>query len=128
MVQNETKSILTGKRLKVAEMLANPGCMLTQEKIAESAGVSHTTFYRWMQDADFIREVEKLIDKYTDAKLSYAWRCLLTRMPVDTAAIKLYFELKGKYKQDIKISGQIENPYGGLTQEQLEKLADGHSG
>lgn len=118
---------MSGKRLKAAEMLANPDCKLTQTEIAESAGVSRSTFYRWLEDDAFLKGVEKLIDMYTDVKLSYAWRCLLARMPVDTAAIKLYFELKGKYKQKTEIQVN-NNPFEGLTTEQLARLADADTG
>lgn len=90
-------------------MLANPDCTLSQEKIAEAAGVPHTTFYNWLRNQEFLKEVGKLVDKYTATKLAYAWHCLIARMPVDTAAIKLYFELQGKYKQDVKldIAGKV---------------------
>ena len=125
MQKNEKNIALTGKRLKLAEMLANPSVNKSKKDIAEEVGISSATMWRWMQDVQFLQEVSKLVERYTDAELPYAWRCLLARMPVDTAAIKLYFELKGRYQQKVTATVEYSNPYAALTEEELRRLANG---
>ena len=75
-----------------------------------------------------MQAVSDLVDKYTDAELPNAWRCLLARMPCDTAAIKLFFELKGKYQQKVTATVACKNPYESLTEEDLLILARGEAG
>ena len=125
MAQNGTELILKGKKLKIAEMLADPDCKLSQTQIMNDVGVPHTTFYRWMRDPKFIAAVNNLVEQYTNTKLPYVWQCLLMRMPVDPAAIKLYFELKGRYQQKVVATVEHSNPYAALTEEELRRLANG---
>lgn len=95
--KNEIKTPVTGKKRKLAEMLANPDISKTKKEIAEELGISLTTMWRWTREADFIDLISELVNSYTDSELPYAYKCLLARMPVDTAAIRLFFELKQKY-------------------------------
>lgn len=127
MQENEIKIGLSGKRLKAAELLANPEIAMKKTEIAESVDIAYSTLWRWLQDPEFIAGVNKLVEIYTNAELPFAWKCLLARMPSDTAAIKLFFEMKGKYAQKVEAT-VMESPFSGLTKEQLEKLADGNSG
>lgn len=97
---------LTGKKLKMAELLANPEFRGTNKELYETVGISHDTFYKWIKDGEIIACAEKLIDKYTDAELGAVWKALLLRCKMgDVQAIKLYFELKGKYNQNVNVSG-----------------------
>lgn len=106
MVNKLTKSdecTLCGKKLKMAEMLANPEFTGTNKELYEKLGISHQTFYKWIREEAIISHAEYLIEKYTDAELSSVWKALLKKCrDGDTQAIKLYFELKGKYKQEVK--------------------------
>lgn len=104
--QKVAKTNLSKKQREVAEMLANPDVDGTKTAISENVGVSRTTLYKWLKDPEFIKYVDSLIDSYTDAELSTVWKALIRRCICgDTQAIKLYFELKGKYKQQIEHSG-----------------------
>lgn len=97
---------LSGKKLKMAELLANPEFNGTNKELYETVGISHDTFYKWIKDDDILSYAEKLIDKYTDAELGAVWKALLARCKIgDTQAIKLYFELKGRYNQNLNVSG-----------------------
>ena len=49
--------------------------------------------------------INGLIDKNTDKELAYAWQCLIGRMEKDTNAIRLFFELKDKYRQRLELGG-----------------------
>lgn len=94
------------KQREAAEMLANPDISVNKSEIAERVGVGRSTLYRWLKDSKFIKYVDSLIDSYTDAELGTVWKALIKRCAEgDTQAIKLYFELKGKYKQQIEHAG-----------------------
>lgn len=111
MTQNDTKTRFTARQLKIAEALANPEVDLTKTQLAKQAGVSRSTLYRILKNRDFLDYVSSLIDIYTDIELSDVWKALLLRCKAgDIQAIKLYFELKGKYKQEINhdVSAQIQ--------------------
>ena len=98
---------LNKKQREVAEMLANPSCMLTDTEIIKECDVSRSTFYRWIRENEsFSAYVNELIDKYTDAELGAVWKALICKCKLgDIQAIKLYFEMKGKYQQNVSFSG-----------------------
>ena len=97
---------LSGKKLEVAKMLATPERGITDKEIYQTVGISPTTFYKWISTDDkILRYAEKLIDKYTDKELGAVWRALIRECKKgDVRAIKLYFELKGKYRQSVETS------------------------
>lgn len=116
---------LNPKQIKAVEMLANPEFEGTITKLCSEVGVSRTTFYEWMGKAEFRAYLNRLIDRYTDGELSKVWHALLRNIEKgDTQAIKLYFELKGRYRQEINTNVRAENPFAGLTTEELKKLAE----
>ena len=98
---------ITGKRLAVAKMLASPAKGQTDKAIYEAVGISHDTFYRWIrEDVELMEYVEHLIDKYTDKELGAVWKALIKECKRgDVRAIKLFFELKGRYRQQIEHCG-----------------------
>lgn len=101
--QNQTNTILTNEQIQAAELLADPSYKGTRSAIIKKVGVCRTTFYDWFKNPDFVNYVNSLIDAYTDAELAVVWRALINKCKAgDTQAIKLYFELKGKYKQEVK--------------------------
>lgn len=92
------ETMLKGKKLKMAEMLANPEFTGTNKELYETVGISHDTFYKWIKEDDVIAYTESLINKYTDGELGAVWKALLRKCRSgDIQAIKLYFELKGRY-------------------------------
>lgn len=97
-----------GKRRKVAERLASPEFDGNITRLCNEMGVARSTLYRWYDDADFMGYVEWLIEKYTDSELANAWRALVRKANTgNVEALKLFFELKGKYKQEISIDGGV---------------------
>ena len=97
-----------GKRRKVAEMLANPEFDGNITRLCDEFGVARSTFYRWLDDSDFKGYLDYLIEKYSDSELPNAWRALVKKANTgNVEALKLYFELKGKYKQEIAIDGGV---------------------
>ena len=104
--QKRTK--LTAKQMQVAEMLANPNEAKTKCEIVNECGIARSTLYKWLIDDDFVDYVNKLVDRYTSGELSEVWRALCNRAKTgDVQAIKLFFELKGKYKNQVELSGNI---------------------
>ncbi len=110
-------------------MLINPEDNRTKTDKLKEAGVRRSTFYDWMKNENFLAYMNSQIDKYTDGELAEIWKALLRKCRLgDTAAIKLYFELKGKYRTSIDVNTNVPNPYEGLTREQLLQLARENSG
>lgn len=100
---------LSGKKLHMAELLANPEFDGTNKELYETVGISHDTFYKWIKDEAVISYAEMLIEKYTDGELGPVWKALLQKCRQgDIQAIKLYFELKGKYGKDKKKEDDAE--------------------
>ena len=95
--ENAIKKPISGKKRRCAELLANPKETRNQGQIADELGIAESTIWRWKQEPEFLQLIAELVGTYTDAELPYAYKCLLSRMPVDTSAIKLFFELKQKY-------------------------------
>ena len=119
-----SKFNIEGKKKKLAEMLANPTEYKTDKEIYKSLGISHDTFYRWLRE-----DPGDLIDKYTNKELGVVWAALIQQCKKgNVAAIRLFFELKGKHKQQIDVSGSLSanisanNPFADLTTEELRKL------
>ena len=109
---------------RAAEMLANPEYS-TKKEIYESLGVPEATFYGWLRQQDFIDMVNNKVDKYTDRELPEVWSALVKEAKSgNTNAIKLYFEMKNKYKDRKELSG----PDGGAIQvdakSELKKAID----
>ena len=97
-----------GKKRKMAEMLASPEFDGNISKLCDEIDVARSTFYRWYEDSDFVRYVEWLIERYSDSELANAWRALIKKANSgNVEALKLYFELKGKYKKEIAIDGGV---------------------
>ena len=91
---------------KAAEMLANPE-VKTNKEIYESLDIPKSTFYDWKDRQEFIDMVNEKVDKYTDQALPDVWDALIKQATSgSTNAIKLYFELKNKYKQTHEIQGE----------------------
>ena len=98
--RNDKKAV----KEKAAAMLADP-TIRTKKEVYTTLNIPESTFYDWMNDQDFIDTINSKIDKYTDRELSNVWKSLIHNAvnERDTKAIKLFFEMKGKYKREIDI-------------------------
>ncbi|MEK3853436.1 phBC6A51 family helix-turn-helix protein [Cytobacillus sp. FSL H8-0458] len=113
-----TKLGLNGKQIEVAQILADPSETRTIKAICEDIELPRRTFYNWVGKKEFVEFVNSLIDKYTDAELAGVWGALARKARTgDTHAMKLFFELKGKYKEVKEINHNIDN----LTDEDREQ-------
>ena len=104
------KSGISETQRKMAEMLADPESEhRTISEICEAVGIDRSTYYKhWGNSEKFRNYVDELIGKYTDSELAAVWRSLIKRcFDGDVSAIKLFFELKGKYKQQVQLDGGV---------------------
>lgn len=99
---------VTGKRRKAAERLVDPEFDGNISALCNEIGVARSTFYRWMDDADFKGYLDYLITKYTDSELANVWRATIkSAVEGNPSSQKLFFELKGKYKQQVEVGGGV---------------------
>lgn len=92
----------------LAEKMANLENRLSVTELCREMNISRTTFYKWQKSNDFTEYVNYLIDKYTDSELANVWKALIEKAESgSTEAIKMYFEMKGKYKQQLNLSGGV---------------------
>ena len=93
------KTGLSSKQRTAAEKLANPTFEGSVTELCEEIGVSRASFYRWMDKPAFRDYLNGLIDKYSDGELASVWKALIRKcIRGDTRAMKLYFELKGRFE------------------------------
>jgi len=99
-MQKKCKSTLSPKQIQAAQMLANSVWSGNITELCEEIGVSCSTYYKWLDNSQFTDYVSSLIDKYADSELGSVWRALLEKIKKgDMSAIKLYFEMRVKHKQ-----------------------------
>ena len=99
---------VTGKRRSAAEKLVDPEFDGNISALCKEIGVARSTFYRWMDDADFKGYLDYLITKYTDSELANVWRATIrSAIEGNPSSQKLFFELKGKYKQQVDLGGGV---------------------
>lgn len=113
MAENSSQNYTNGKqatRERAAEMLANPE-ITTDKEIYESLDICKATFYNWKNEQEFIDIVNEKVSKYTDKALPDVWEALINEATGgNTNAIKLYFEMKDKYRDRKEISGPDGGP------------------
>ena len=94
-VTNSGDSLIDARMVIAAELLANPDFSGTKADVAEKAGVTSRTLYRWLRNPDFVSLVNGLVSQYADAELAMVWKSLCKRIQDgDMQAIRLYFELR----------------------------------
>lgn len=98
MGTKHNKYVLNKAQLEMAAELANPDNQLSVSDLCVKQGVSRTTFYKWLKIPTFVDYLNGLIDSFTESELSSVWKALIRRAKKeDVSAIKLFFEMKGKY-------------------------------
>lgn len=97
-----------GKKRKLAEEITSPEFDGNISALCKKMKISRQTYYRWLVEADFKDYCEWLISRYTDSELANMWRNVIKAgNKGDVTAMKLYFELTGRFKQQIDISGGV---------------------
>jgi len=104
----EKSTHLTPKQRNAIEILCRPEWDGTITKLCDEVGVSRKTYYEWMEKPLFVDALNKQIDKYSESMLPEAWKALQKKIAQgDTSAIKLFMEVKGKYKVNVNMSGSV---------------------
>ena len=99
-VTNSENTVIDARMAIAAELLANPDFSGTKSDIAEKAGVTSRTLYRWLRNPDFVALVNQLVAQYADAELAMVWKSLCKQIQAgNLQAIRLYFELRERSKQ-----------------------------
>lgn len=123
--QRGTKLGLTRLQIHIAQILADPSEIRTIKKMCEEEGVPRRTFYNWVGRPEFIEFVNSLIDKYMDAELAGVWGALARKAKSgDTHAMKLFFEMKGKYKEVKEINHNFDQLSPEERDKRLKELMD----
>lgn len=104
--QELTFAKLTKKQINTLDLFINPKISSITE-IARRSEVSRGTIYNWLDDDNFQRALDKKIDQYVNSQTSAIWKSLIREAKNgDTRAIKLFFEMQGKYKDRKEITGK----------------------
>ncbi|TCL39968.1 putative insertion element HTH domain-containing protein [Anaerospora hongkongensis] len=111
------------KQIAIARLLVNPENRGTKEQKAKDAGITYKTLWVWMQDPNFVAYLNSLINQYTDAETAEVWKALIRKAKMgDVSAIKLFFEMKGMYKEQKKVEHTGEG--GGPIDTELRIVID----
>lgn len=122
--QNLTYDSLTKKQINAISYFINPK-INSITKIAEKAGVSRQTIYDWMDDEEFKQVLDKKIDQYVNSQTANVWKSLIEQARNGSVpAIKLFFEMEGKYKERKEITGKDGGPIETKQEYDLSDLED----
>jgi len=128
--QKTTYANLTKKQMTALPMFVDPS-ITSIKAIAEKCGVARSTIYDWLDDEEFKKAVDRKIDSYTDSQEANIWKSLIKRAKDgNVRAIKLYFEMKNKYKDRKEVTGnngepiEVEYDLSGLSDEELIALEE----
>lgn len=120
MATKPNKKLFGGKKGKAAEMLTDPDYTGSITQLCQDVGVARSTFYKWMKEPDYLSYLQERIDRFTDCELSAVWKALIAKCKSgDVQAIKLYFELKGKYSLKVEVSEKLADVFAQMGGEEL---------
>ncbi len=121
---------LTRKQANAMPFLVNPKYK-TYEEVAEAADVSERAIYKWLNDEKFVEALNREVEKYTDGETARVWKALVREAADgDVSAIKLFFELKNKYRDRKEITGkdggaiEIEESAKKKIQSRIDSIAE----
>lgn len=90
---------LTKKQKMTADALTNISYEGTLDDICEDFSISKDTLYQWLAEEEFRSYMDLILNGKTFSAMTGVWKSLLNQCAEgNIQAIKLYFELKGKYK------------------------------
>ena len=119
------KNQLNGSQREVAELFAtNDIHQLTIAQIADRAGVSERTIYRWKQDREFIRYQNAIAEVAMEDALTEAYSRVKSLLrdgkseKTQLEAIKIVLQNRGKLKDTHEHTHEVKNTE---TQEQRER-------
>ena len=117
----QTPGGLTPNETKVLLIAYQSEAQMNNTEIAAAAGVRKATIYEWLNEShkcyspNFVKAWAGLFDKILDSAIPGGALALRRKiMEGDVPALKLLFEMKGRYQPGLKHTHE-----GGLTLEQI---------
>lgn len=106
---NRSKNVLTPQQLQVVNLMLNQHDKRSQrEKLAE-AGITSQKYYSWLRQPAFLQYLQKRAEDLFASSDHEGYLALLdTVKGGDIQAIKLFFEMRGKYTPSAKIDINVE--------------------
>jgi hypothetical protein len=113
------------KQIHALTLLANPLDKRTEEEKCREVGVTQKTLIKWKKLPGFIDEIHNMSIKYIKERLPHVNYALLTKaISGDVQAIKLCYEMVGKYSPTFKVNADVRMAHLDLTKEMLSGLAE----
>ena len=101
----EKRYVINPKQKKLAQKLLSQEFDGDFERLCSEVGIGMTVLYKWLGEVPFRKYLENLVEKRTYGEISVVWKALIDQcIKGNVTAIKLYFELKGKYKNDTNVA------------------------
>ena len=99
---------ITRKQALLLNALANPENKGNIKKACESVKMARAQYYEWVRNSPAFRAaLDEIVSKFADAHLPEVWQALADSCieEHDPKAMKLYFELTGRYQKNVNVSG-----------------------
>ena len=95
----------------VADALTDISYDGTLEDICLQYGITAETLYTWLAEESFRQYMDLILNGKTFSAMTGVWKSLLNQCAEgNIQAIKLYFELKGKYKNEKSLAEAQSKP------------------
>ena len=115
-MSDNTKKDFSKKQILAAEILTDTAFSGDITELCEKLQIKPSKFYHWLENPDYRNYINSTIERYTDSEMCRVWKSLISNaVSGNASAQKLYFEMKGKYKQQaspdsgvVFISGEEE--------------------
>lgn len=86
-------------------LLSSPEYAGDIKRVAKECGVTENKVKGWLRKAEFTDRIDLSVQSQALAHVGSVWEALVDRCKTgDVGAIKLYFEMTGKYKQRIDVT------------------------
>ena len=118
--------MLTPEQVECLELMVNT--KLTQKAIAKKIQMSEQTICNWKKDPEFIAEHNKLLRATLRSVATKAARTLVDLLEAESEQVRLnaakdILDRAGlKPEEKIEVNGNVNNPFAGLSTEELKKL------
>lgn len=122
--------MLNEKQKKCIMLMITSG--KTQKQIAKEIQISENTISEWKKDKDFKNEMQVQMKENFGSLAVEAQKKLKKLLNsknenIQIQAVKDVLDRAGyKPKEDVKLSGEVNNPFSGMTTEELRKIVNGN--
>lgn len=97
----------SAKQVKVVGLLLDIESCFSKSEVCTKARVSPKTLGSWFEDHDFVAFFNAQIALLVKGAVGDVWQALIRKASSgDVSAMKLFFELTGKYKERKEVTGK----------------------